>query len=450
MANDQARMTNGRFGDCVIGDCLRGDTLSNRLQALGFLWLMMGAWVAQPAAAADALPNPLRLANVVAIALSSRAEVSAAHARAEALAQRPAIVSALEDPTISASIDHYPYRNPMMEGGTRYDRSFSIEQKFPLSRVRTHRRDAARADAARARSLAAATELDVALDAQRNFLMLHERRRMKAVIEEQISLARQLVSAAAGRYASGAGVQADILRAELELARLKAEQQSLDAQTRAAEAMLNVSLGRPAQAAIPALAYTPNREEPSAATEMLSRASSNRPELGAGAAEVDRARAELETMRTMYKPMAMVRIGQARTMAEGSGAMLMIGVSVPIWRDRLDAGVSEAQAMQRMADADLESMRSMVSGEVLAAREKVIATRAQLQAMETDVLPRARMATDSALAGYASGKGSLVAVIESARALWGLQAERVMLESAIGDAWARLDRATGTVQGTRR
>jgi outer membrane protein TolC len=70
--------------------------------------------------------------------------------------------------------------------------------------------------------------------------------------------------------------------------------------------------------------------------------------------------------------------------------------------------------------------------------------------METDVLPRARMATDSALAGYASGKGSLVAVIESARALWGLQAELVMLESSIGDAWARLDRAIGTVQGTRR
>ncbi len=240
-------------------------------------------------------------------------------------------------------------------------------------------------------------------------------------------------------------MQADILRAEVEVARLRAEQQSLEAQTRAAEAMLNVSMGRPAQATIPVLQYKPNRDEPASATVVLGRAISHRPELGAGSAEVSRARAELEVMRTMYKPMVMVRIGQARTMAEGSGAMLMIGVSVPLWRDRLDAGVSEALAMQRMADADLESMRSMVSGEVLAAREKVIAARAQLLATELEVLPRALVATDSALAGYSSGRGSLVAVIESARALWSLQAELVMAESSVGEAWARLDRASGGV-----
>ena len=128
----------------------------------------------------------------------------------------------------------------------------------------------------------------------------------------------------------------------------------------------------------------------------------------------------------------------------------MVGISIPIWRERLDAGVSEARAMQRMADADLEAMRRMVSGDVLSAREKVNASRAQLIALESEVLPRARVATDSALAAYASGKGSLVAVIESARALWSIQAELVMAESAIGDAWARLDRAMGTRQETKQ
>ena len=146
------------------------------------------------------------------------------------------------------------------------------------------------------------------------------------------------------------------------------------------------------------MSYQPNREEPASQAVVLERAASNRPELGVGTAEVDRAKAEVEVMRTMYKPMAMVRIGQARTMADGAGAMVMIGISVPIWRERLDAGVSEARAMQRMADADLESMRRMVSGEVLAAREKVNASRTQLLALESEVLPRALVAADSALA----------------------------------------------------
>ena len=411
--------------------------------------LILAIFIAHGATADAALPDPLRLVDVAAIAMDGRAEVAAARARADALARRPAIVSALEDPTVSASIDHYPYKAPEMEGSSRYNRSFTIEQRFPLSRVRTHRGDAARADAERANALAAATGLDVVQDAQRNFLMLHERRRMKTVVDEQIALAQQLVSAAASRYASGAGVQADILRAEVEVARLKAEQQVQAAQSRSAEAMLNVSLGRSAQSVIPALWYQPNREEPPTAALLLERAASHRPELGVGTAEVRRATAEIEVMRSMYKPMAMVRIGQARTMADGDGAMLMIGINIPIWRERLDAGVSEARAMQRMADADLESMRRMVSGEVLAAREKVNAARTQWFALTSEVLPRALVATDSALAGYASGKGSLVALIESARALWSIQAELVMAESALGDAWARLDRATGTRQDTK-
>ncbi|MDA1372694.1 MAG: TolC family protein [Proteobacteria bacterium] len=397
--------------------------------------------------AADlALPDPLRLGDVAAIALRNRSELSAANARADAMAQRPAIVSSLEDPMISTSVDHYPYE--MMDDGRRFDRSITIEQRFPLSRVRNHRRAAALADAERARALASTTGLDVVLDAQRGFFMLLERRRMLQVINEQISLAQQLVSAAASRYASGTGVQADILRAEVEVARLQADQQALLARIQAAEAMFNAGLGRPAQGLIPELQHDPRLEAPPSEAEVLRLAFLSRPELSAGAAEVDRAKAEVEVMRSMYKPMAMVRVGQASTMADGSGGMLMIGVSVPIWNERLRAGVAEARAMQYMAGADLEAMRRMIASEALVAREEFIAVQTQAMVLATDVLPRALAAVDAALAGYASGQGTLVSVIESARALWEIQAEQVMVESAVGDAWAWLDRVLGTVQDT--
>src|SRR5688500_13812770 len=57
-----------------------------------------------------------RLDDVTEIALGNRGEISAANARAEALAQRPAIVAALEDPMITPSIDHYPFDMPDEEG----------------------------------------------------------------------------------------------------------------------------------------------------------------------------------------------------------------------------------------------------------------------------------------------------------------------------------------------
>jgi outer membrane protein TolC len=337
----------------------------------------------------------------------------------------------------------------MMDGGRRYDRSISVEQKFPLSGVLSHRRSAAIADAERASALASVTELDVVLNAQRGFLMLLERRRMRPVIEEQITLASLLVDVAASRYASGGGAQADILRAEAEVARLQAKRQSLDAQIRGAEAMLNAGLGLPVDASVPELAYQPSLAEPASIAEVLELATESRPELAVGTAEVKRAGAETRAMRSMYNPMATVKAGYAETMAEGPGAMLMVGISVPIWRRRLSSGVAEAQAMQRMADADLEAMRRMVAGETLAAREDVIAAQVQVNLLRQDVLPRSKLAMDAALGSYSSGQGSLIAVIEAARALWQAQGDEVMAESALGEAWSKFERATGDSQRRR-
>lgn len=420
---------------------------------VGFAFAALQATAAIPE---ETLPDAWQLDHVTRIALRNRAEVSAANARAEALAQRPASVAALEDPMVSSSIDHYPFDMPKEEGemgdaggGRRYGWSVSIEQRFPLSGVRGYRKVAAQADAQRARALAYGTELDVVLQAQRNFFMLSERRRMRRVLEEQLLLAQQVVSASSSRYASGVGSQADVLRAEVEVARVQASQQALAAQIRATEAMLNASLGRAPQERIPELVHVSSRDPPLPAQSAIERALLRRPELVAGEAEVKRAAAETEVMRSMYRPMAMVRIGRATTMAEGPGAMIMIGISVPIWRERLRAGVAEARAMQRMADADLSAMRLMVESEAAAARETVSAARSQLVVLENEVMPRARAASEAALATYSSGQGTLVSVIESARALWDVRAEQVMAEAALGEAWARLNRAIGSAQEDR-
>lgn len=397
----------------------------------------------------SSLRSPLRLSDVAAIAQQNRAEIAAAKARADALAQRPAIVSSLQDPMVSVSVDHYPF-SAMMDGGRRYDRSISVEQQFPLSGVLSHRRSAAIAEAERATALTGVTELDVVLNAQRGFFMLLERRRMRPVIDEQITLASLLVDVAASRYASGGGAQADILRAEAEVARLQAKRQSLAAQIRGAEAMLNAGLGLPVDASVPELAYQPSLAEPASIAEVLELATDNRPELAVGTAEVKRAGAETRAMRSMYKPMATVKAGYAETMAEGPGAMLMVGISVPIWRRRLSSGVAEAQAMERMADADLEAMRRMVAGETLAAREDVIAAQVQVNLLRQDVLPRSKLAMDAALGSYSSGQGSLIAVVEAARALWQAQGDEVMAESALGEAWSKFERATGDSQRRRQ
>jgi len=397
-------------------------------------------WLAP--ATAQELSAPLRLADVVRIAGERRAEIAAAVARANAAAQRPAIAGALEDPMISPSIDHYPFKpmdDPQAYG--RFDWTISIEQRFPLSDIRDQRRRAAQADTRRTQAEVDRVRLDVVLEAQRAFFMLRERRDMVRVLDEQFALARQLVTAATARYAGGKGGQADVLRAEVEVARAQAASRSLTADIGAAEAMLNVSLGRSASLSVPELEYQVRSDQPPAAASVQSAAVENRPELRAGAAEVARASSEIEVMRAMYRPMMTIRAGPSSTMTEGLGAMIMVGVSIPIWRERLQAGVAEAIAMQGMARADLEAMRRMIEGEAVAAREGVNASRVRLDALRKEVVPRARMAVEAALAAYSAGRSTLVPVIEASRALWDVRGELVMADRALGEAWVRLERA---------
>jgi outer membrane protein TolC len=388
-------------------------------------------------------PPRLTLADAIEAARAHRAEIAAARARAEAFAQRPQIVSALDDPMIFPSVDHYPFDMMEERGTRRYDWSLSIEQRFPLSGVRRDRERAARAQAVGADADAAVATLDVEFEAHNAFLMVRERRQMAAVLDRQADLAEQLVGAAAARYAAGTGLQADVLRAEVQEARIAAERRALTERVRSAEAMLNVSMGRPASTPLgPIEERIPHPPLPSV-EPLREAAMAGRPELRAAAAQIDRAGAEVDVMQSMYRPMAMVRAGRASTMAEGGGAMLMIGISVPMWRTRLRAGVEEARAMQRMAESDLAAMQRMVEGEIAASSAEVQSTLESLHALENDVIPRARTAVDAAFGAYAAGQGTLVLVVDAAQSLWDAERDRVMAQTEVDAAWARLERAVG-------
>jgi outer membrane protein TolC len=385
------------------------------------------------------VPTPLSLGDVIRIAGERRDEIEAARARARAGEARPAIVSALDDPMISPSLDHLPF----MMGGA--DVSLTFEQQVPLSGIRGHRRASALADVDRLRAETDRTTLDVGIEAANAFLMLQERRRTAALVDEQVAFARDVVSAANARYASGTAPQSDVLRAEVEVARLHARARALVSEVRGAEAMLNTNLAQDADSPVPPVVPL-TFAQPPPSWAAVKAALTSRPELAAGRADIKRAEADVQVMRDMYRPMATIRTGPAYTMAEGRGWMAMVGISVPIWRGKLRAGVAEAQAMRAMSEADLQAMTRMIEGDAAAAVSQLHAARDRQAALTTDVLPRARMAIEPAVAGYASGQLPLVSVIEAVQALWRVQSDLIAADTELGLAWAQLGRALGSYE----
>ena len=124
----------------------------------------------------------------------------------------------------------------------------------------------------------------------------------------------------------------------------------------------------------------------------------------------------------------------------------MVGLSLPIWRGKLRAGVAEAQAMRAMSAADLRAMTRMVEGDAAVALSQLQAARDRQGAIANDVLPRARLAINPAVAGYTSGQLPLVSVIEAVQALWLIQADLIAADTELGLAWARLGRAIGSYE----
>lgn len=417
-----------------------------RSRSLTASWLLLVV-LAQPSLAraqtASPLPSPLSLVDVVRIAGEHRAEIEAARARTRAAEQRPAIVSALPDPMISPSLDHLPF----MWGGA--DVSVTVEQQFPLSGIRGHRRASALADVDRWRAETGRAGLDVGRQAATAFLMLQERRRTQALLVEQVAFARDVVVAANARYAAGTAPQSDVLRAEVEVARLEALARSMVSEVRGAESMLATSLGLEADTTLPPLqpVVVPQPPPP---WPTLRAALTYRPELAAARAEIARAEADVQIMRDMYRPMATIRTGPAYTMTDGKGWMVMVGLSLPIWRGKLRAGVAEAQAMRAMSEADLRAMTRMFEGEAATATQQVQAWRDRQDALTTDVLPRARMAIGPAIAGYTAGQLPLVSVIEAVQALWTVQADVIVADVELGLAWVRLGRAIGSYEEVLR
>ena len=402
------------------------------------VWAATGP-IAVAAQTPPVLPSPLSLADVIRLAGERRDEIQAARARIRAGEARLTVVSALADPMISPSLDHLPF----MLGGA--DVSFTIEQQIPLSGIRGHRRASALADVDRLRADASRTTLDVGIQAVSAFLMVQERRRTGALVSEQLAFARDVVSAANARYASGTAPQSDVLRAEVEVARFEALARALVSEVRGAEAMLNTSLALDADGPVPPFASLALAEAPPSWLAIKT-ALTSRPELVAGRAEIARAGADVTVMRDMFRPMATIRTGPAYTMAEGRGWMAMVGISLPIWRGKLHAGVAEAEAMRAMSEADLRAMTRMIEGGAAVAVNQLQAARDRQRALTADVLPRARMAIEPAVASYTSGQLPLVSVIEAVQALWLVQADLIAADTELGLAWARLGRAIGSYE----
>ena len=108
-----------------------------------------------------------------------------------------------------------------------------------------------------------------------------------------------------------------------------------------------------------------------------------------------------------------------------------VGVTLPIWRDKIAAQIAGAQAGKRAAVARLSAEQIMLAVEFAEKSFMFRESSRNLALLTERLLPKARQSLDVAQSGYVSGKADFLNLLD---------AERTLLEFQLSEVEARVQR----------
>ncbi|HEY9507244.1 MAG TPA: TolC family protein [Gemmatimonadales bacterium] len=268
------------------------------------------------------------------------------------------------------------------------------------------------------------------------------------IIRESRRLLRDLVATTEAMYAVGESRQADVLRGQVELARMDEELLRMEAMRTGAAARLNAVLGRPAGTPVlPAAEPVWPTELPSA-DSLVALALARRPMLRSGRQGLAAAQAgERLAGRELWPDLELGL--QYGWRGEEGGTMhmvsLMVGLRLPVWAgSRQKAMRREATAMREMAAADLQAMEAETRGrigELVAAVSRAQRLRALFGGT---ILPQATTMAGSAAAAYRVGGLDFMTLLDARMNVNSYRQAAVVAAVELGQAVAELEMLTAT------
>ncbi len=373
-----------------------------------------------------------------------------AEAVADAAVRRnPDVVAALE--RWVEALERAPQRTALPDPTLRYAYSSMFdmhtvslmqEVPFPLKLLAEGRAALAEARAARA-DLAERTN-QLREQAAAGVAMLALARREVALVDENIALLDRFIEVARARYVAGAGSQSDVLRAEVEREGLRVERAAYVREVGVAESALNALLDRAPDAPLGPVAAAEVPAAPPPLAALLEQALEGRPELAAFAARVDAQRERARRAELEWAPDFALGGGYVRdAMQDADEWEASGGISLPLWWGRIRAGVREAEAGERRAEAEARAARNRALEEVRGAALRLSAALEQHRLVREQALPRARQNVEVSEAAYVTGDLDFLALIDARRMLLAQQLELERTAAAAAIAAAALERATG-------
>lgn len=406
--------------------------------------------------------------SLVVVALAANPTLRAAELRLDAAQARIASAGALPDPIVGAGIMNMPVSAPGYDEMMTMN-ALMVGQRLPFPGKLSRARQSAELEAAAAAARLDALRLDVIADVRTAYFELAFLDRSLEVLGTNRTLLVTLMQVTESRYAVGRGGQQDLLRANVEAARIAEEAVALREARRAALARLNALLDRNgetpvrdprvpermARAAVHADAsrvrFTSDELGARAAGSpipplrtMQETAVRNSPMLRAHDASIAAQAARVDLARRAHLPDFDVSVQYGQRPGHRDLASIMITVPVPVRRaSRQAQQVIEAEAELMALQADRDAAANGLRTDVAQVHAELERTRTQLALFVHSIIPQGRAALESATTAFQVDRADFLTVLDNETTLFNYEIAYHRALSDFAKGVAELERLVG-------
>lgn len=254
------------------------------------------------------------------------------------------------------------------------------------------------------------------------------------LMKENIGLLKNFESVAQAKYRSGLAQNQDLLKVQVELGKLENDLLSLEDLRSPLVASLNALLNLPKDNSLPwpneSLEDTIVEQRYKEINELYDELVKKNPELLALSQSVEKNKDALKLAKREYFPdlnvgVTQIDTGEAinpDTKDSGKNAlMIMLSVNIPIWFNRINAEVEDAQASLKAAENSLENKQNELLSRLALLHYKLRDALRQSYLYKDALLPKATQTLNATQSGYEGGKVDFLSLIDAQRVLLSFQ-----------------------------
>lgn len=393
----------------------------------------------------------LDLSGIIEEALNNNPELKGAQARADAYRERPSQAASLEDPRITLGVQNIATDDFDFNTTDMTMKVIELSQEVPLPGILSLKKEAALHEAHAMGKKAQEIEFSLIKRVKRAYYDLYYLKKAIAVTEDNRHVLEQFLAITETRYAVGKGIQQDVLKAQVELSKIREKLIAFEQQKASTAAELRALLNRPPEAAIP----DPPEIEKTAFSYTLEDLQNMALECNPGLIDLQNVlksrESEYRLARKEYFPSLMftaaygqredAKRSRSRTVSGTTMAgdpvevsipgedehrsdtfSFMVGFTVPLWfHSKQNSRIKETLALMEETRAHQDAMKNEIFFGIKDIWEREKRGSKLIDLYKNEIIPQAQASLDSAMAAYEVGSVDFMALLDNQITLFDYQ-----------------------------